>query len=55
MGLEEGHEDDERDEAHLPPGKAEKSGVVQLGAEKAWDDLIAAFKYLKEADKKESL
>ena len=46
-GLEEGHKGDQKPEAPLLWGQAERGGVLQHGVEKAPGDLIAAFQYLK--------
>ncbi|KAF4794087.1 hypothetical protein TURU_105075 [Turdus rufiventris] len=51
---EVGHQDDHRDGAPLPRGKAGRTGIVQPGKEKLWGDLIVAFQYPKGADKKDA-
>lgn len=53
-GLEEGHEDDERGVKHVYlEERLKNSGLFSLEQKKAWDDLIAAFQYIKGTDKKE--
>jgi len=52
-GPEQGHKNDQRAGAPLLWAKAERVRTVQPGEEKAQEDLIAAFQYLKGASKKD--